>query len=155
MTALALAKLFTCGLAAAATGAPGLGGRQTTERAATGQRVFADSFCVFVFRRGLQRPVAFVAGGGLPLLFHRETRRGGRRRRANAAPLRPLGGTASASVSLRKNRISTRPGPPALSSSGSSPAPRKPRRNYANRSCWLCASVFAWTASKLHLCAPH
>src|SRR5260370_18492585 len=29
---------------------------------------------------------------------------------------------------------------------------RKPRRDYGKRSCWLCASVFAWTASKL-ICA--
>jgi hypothetical protein len=45
--------------------------------------------------------------------------------------------------------------PPAFSSSGSSPAVRKPGRNCANRYFWWCVSVCAWTASKLPLCAPH
>ena len=125
---------------------PGPGEKsQHTERAATLTTGLRGLFPVLSLLGRLVETRCSCRRGGPPALFHRETRRlCGRRARGPAA--RP--------ASLRKGRISTRPGRP-LSSSGSSPASRKPRRNYANRSCWRCASVFAWTASKLHLCAPH
>ena len=135
---------------------PGPGEKsQHTERAATLTTGLRGLFPVLSLLGRLVETRCSCRRGGPPALFHRETRRGGRRR-ANGAPLRPTRSHSrrAAGQSPQKPHFNASR-PPALSSSGSSPAPRKPRRTYANRSCWLCASVFAWTASKLHLCAPH
>ena len=109
---LALAALWpspTCGMAAAAASGPGPGEKsQHTERAATLATGLRGLFPVLSLLGRLVETRCSCRRGGPPALFHRETRRlCGRRARGPAA--RP--------ASLRKGRISTRPGRP-LSSSG-------------------------------------
>jgi hypothetical protein len=114
----------TCGMAAAAASGPGPGEKsQHTERAATLATGLRGLLPVLSLLGRLVETRCSCRRGGPPALFHRETRRlCGRRARGPAA--RP--------ASLRKGRISTRPGRP-LSSSGSSPASRKPRRSLLMR----------------------
>jgi hypothetical protein len=146
MTALALAKLFTCGLAAAAAG-PRDWEDVRPQRERQRGNGSSQTLSVFLFLEEIYRDLLLLLpGGGLPLLFHRETRRGGRRRRANAAPLRPRGGTASASASLRKNRISTRPGRPRSA--------RQARRQHPESRGGITPTALAGCARRFSLGLP-
>jgi hypothetical protein len=125
---LALAALWpspTCGMAAAAASGPGPGEKgQRPKRAATLATGLRGLFPVFSLLGRLVETRCSCRRGWASCPVSS--------RNAGASAADALAVPAARPASLRKGRISTRPGRP-LSSSGSSPASRKPRRSLLMR----------------------